>query len=318
MNRAALVATAGLLVATSVATAGPFQADRVASTAKWVAHVDVQAAMKTELAKFVMRQPVVAEHVEKAVRRSVAKLGLDPTRDLDSITVYGTGYEPRAAVAIVTGRFDRQKLLALIPKDGHQQENHGNATVHSWQNPKGGVSHGCFFNDETLVLANDLDNLKTALDVLTGQADDVSKGELAPLLPVMAAGTIFMMAGRDLQLPDDRAGGMIRRFVSLAAVAGEDGENAFAQITGQARDVQSAENVRRMLNGLLAMAALSSDQAGDARLSPLAALAGGITVGGQDATVTVSASFKVARLKDVIEHLLSPAAERHDTADPVR
>jgi hypothetical protein len=314
MRRAAMVAIAVGLAA-GAALAGPLQPERVASSAKWVAHLDVEAAMKAELVQFVLQQPDVMAKVEAAVKKGMEKLGIDPTKDIKSITLYGMGYEKTQAVAIGQGKVDKDKLLALIPKDGHEQLEYNGVTIHSWPDPKGGTTNGCFWGDDTVVLAGDVANIKLAIDVLAGKKDNLTKGELAAALPKAPAGTALTLAARDLESApkkENDPGVFIHKFNWLSLVAGESEGNGFLTITGQAKNAEDAQEIRDGLNGLIAFVKMAARhmKAGDPRLADVAELLKGVSIGGEGATVTASGSWPVAKLKEVAEKAIKAKAAR--------
>jgi len=83
------------VLAPQAGLAGPFQPERVASTAKWVVHLDAEAAMASQVVQSVLQQPDVAAKVAEGVKQVQAVAGLDLTKDIKSVTVYGADYTSR-------------------------------------------------------------------------------------------------------------------------------------------------------------------------------------------------------------------------------
>jgi len=305
----------GIILLTVAATAGAGQivpAD-VAPNAKWVLHLDVEKLLAGQVGRYALslaKEQGVAEKLQEFVRA----FGFDPKKDLSSVTIYGSDYEPASGVAIFKGKFDREKLLTLLDaNEGHQQSPHGERTIHRWtQKPRGkgddGVRYGAFHSDGTVVISRSKKAVETALDVLDGKV--AGKARIVP----EAKGAFFVAAGEDLPAPK-RAdhGAMIASRVASAVIRiGEDGDNTVLDADLTAKTAEDGQRIRQMTQGIVAFAAMSAEQAQQqGRPAPLwAPLLGGVEIGGSDKAVQVRVSVKTATLVQAAEAARKAKAAR--------
>jgi hypothetical protein len=317
---AMVVVAAVLAMSVAAAQAGPLQQERVASTAKWVVHVDVEAAMATDLATTILKQENVAAEVAKGVKRLVDVTGCDPTKDIKAVTAYGTTFEKDHGVLIAQAKFDREKLLALVTLAGdHKETAYGAVTLHQWtdKNSKGRTLYGCMYLKDLVLLASDVDGLKLAVDVLDGKKDNLTKSDLAALLPKDKS--VVVAAAKDIELPkgdDQHVPAMFQSLTSAAFSCGESDGKATFSLSVVCRDAKAAENIRTFVSGMVALVSMAGAQ-DENQPAECAELLKGITVGGNDKTVTLSGKWDLATLKKLFAAWQGAKAKAVAPAAPV-
>ena len=309
MKRLGAMVVAAMVLAVSAAAvpaqAGPLQQERVSATAKWVFHVDVEAMMATDLATTILKQEKVAAEVAKGVKKFVELTGCDPTKDIKAVTAYGATFEKDHGVLIVQASFDREKLLALVTlSEDHKETAYGAVALHQWtdKNSKGRTLYGCLYLKDLVLLASDMDSLKLAVDVLDGKKDNLTKSDLAALLPKDKS--IVVAAAKDIELPkgnDQHVPAMFKSLESAAFSCGQADGKATVSVTVVCRDAKDAGNIRNFVTGMLALASMSGAQEENQPPAECAELLKGIVVGGEDKTVTVSGKWDVAVLKKLMD-----------------
>ncbi len=306
MARATIVMAAVMALA-SAAWAGPLNKDQVSGDAKWVVHLDVQAATASQVGQWALKR--LADHgLDAKLKDFTTLFGFDPTKDLKGVTLYGARYEEADAVAVIQANVDKAKLLDLLAKnDGHAEIAYGDRTIHKWSEKRGGepvAKFGCFAAADLTMISGNLDVLKSALDVLDGEKASLAKGGLA-VLPEPSPGSILLLAADDLVVPEQaKHKAVLDRVKSVSVEVGEaDGQVYFRDVI-IAKAAEDGAQVRRLLNGLLAMVALfgqSDDQAADPVRAEALAMLGAIRVGGQDATVTIEGAWDVEKVTGLLE-----------------
>lgn len=321
MRTRLIVSAAVMFVAASAFGAG-LDAKAVPAEAKWVGHLDVAALLNSGLGKLLLDKLAAPEIAEK-IEGFVAKVGMDPRKDLTDVTFWGTSYERDAGVAVLRGTFDQAKLLALAQKnEKYKAIEHNGATIHSWvqkpDTPKdSGLRFGFFADASTLVIAGSEAGAKLAMDVLAGKVPALAAN--SPLLPALKEGTFLSVAGIDLAGAPQAAKNpqWAQLLSSGCAQLGQSGENVFLDITIVAADEKAANGMRQMVSGLLAMAQMAAEKGAEkGRGGAWLDLLNAFTVGGQGTTVTVGAEIEQAKLTEMLAQAKKMHHARKATTQP--
>jgi hypothetical protein len=252
---------AAIVLATATAQAAPLDASSVAAGAKWVVHVDFDAARDSKVGQHIREKALSDERVKKGLAKLHDELGFDPEKDLHGATLYGTDFTPHTGVLIVYAVADKDKLMShlkskkdfitLKTDDGSNElytwtEHMGRDHKHTvWASfPKHGVG----------VFADSAGDLKAALDVLGGKGGLTTDSSLLPNAP---KGTVFSGAVAGLsavKLPTRLP--MAKQVDSISFAAGESDGEDFDHIKVGMTNGDTAKQVKSIIDGVQAMAAL--------------------------------------------------------------
>ena len=281
-----VVAIVGLL-ATGPATAAPLRSKDVAADAKWVVHVDFDAMRDSKLGEVFREKCLANEDAQRKIKQFQEDTGVDPTRDMHSVTLYDTKFVEHSGVAIVrAGHIDAKKLLAKL-KENHpdrKAEAHGDVTVYTWTEGKGKKHEhqvsGAILGREAVLFSRDAKQLMAALDVLAGKSASISAE--SPLSEVPPRGTFILVrgVGMDKEKTPFHAA-VIRRSKQLSLAFGQRGSDVFAQGLLMAPSADSAAQVRDVVEGFRALAQLrfgEHDQRGELLRAAKVAVAGSTVV----------------------------------------
>lgn len=251
--------------------AAPVEFKDIPAEAKWLAHVDVDAMRDSTLTEriyhFAMQQRPEAEgHFQKVEEVT----GMDPRRDLYSLTFYGTSFAENQGVLIVKAGFDRARMEEKAKEAAdHEVTKHGDYQIHTWTHDKGKKRErklaGAFFKADVLVFASSVDEVKKALDVLAGKGKSLSGNESA-LTADVPAGTTFLaraagMAGANLPVKSPA----LKKTEQISIAMGEHEGQGFYQSKLVAEDEATAQQVKEIVEGGRAMVALQHGQDPDAK-----------------------------------------------------
>jgi hypothetical protein len=307
MKRLALVLP--VLLVAGAAFGGGLQKEQVPAGAKWVAHLDVEALVNSQLGQFLLKQ-LAAEGVDEKIKQFAEVFGFDPVKDLKSITAYGNEYVEEHGVAILRGTVNREKILALLEKnEGHKETKYGESTLHQWAEKKTEAvltRFGCFYGDDLTVIASSMELLKAAVDVLDKKADSLAKGDLAAVLLVPSVGSIAMIAAQDIvPKENDPQAAMVKKLQAISAEIGEANKSLYGKIVLVTRNAKDAEDIRKVIDGLLAIVSLAGAQAADsdATKTQVLAMLKQIQVSGKEQVVNIEASWDVAQVTALLEQL---------------
>jgi len=308
------MAAAVVAMAVTRGGAAPFQSAQVSDTARWVVHADVEGLKATQIGAYVWGKLNEGDAAAK-LGAVTAMLGFDPRKDVSTVTLYGKSKDPAQSVALVTGTFQQDHLVALLKgNDTYEALTHGTYTVHSWiddKKPADGRQYGCFHGANRVLMSRGLDMLKEALDVLDGKHAALKDGRaFGAVLPVQAP---FFMAGADM---DDASALNPNAQVLKQA---QSGQMALAEQAGTlslsvqllSRDASAASNIQAVAQGMVAMAQLNAQQNQD-----LAQIAQAVKLTLDGTTVRLDFAYPSQKLITMAEDALAKQAARRQAIPP--
>ena len=265
------VAAAAVMAMAAVAQAAPLDLKQVAADAKWVAHIDVDAMKAASVV-----QKAYAKHVDThpgAEQRlaMVSKLiGMNPTKDLASATLYGTQLKKDTGVLLVNATVDGKLLGELVKKaPDYRTSTYGKHTLHSWLVKKGKDHEhpvtGVLAAPTVLVFGPTAAEVMAALDVLDGKLPSL-EGSDSPLAAKAPAGTIVLARAVGLseaKLPCKSP--LVKLSESFCMALGENDGKSFLKAKLVTKSTETADQVKAIAEGLRAMAALHKSEDADAQ-----------------------------------------------------
>lgn len=276
-----------VVVLGAVAQAEPLITKQVAADAKWLVHADVDAmkdaAVPRTVGTILLGLPGAAENLKKF---SYA-IGMDPAEHLHNVTIYGWRYAEDRGVVVVQAEVNQPRLTAFLKtRPGYRAESYGDHTLMAWTENQGRKNEhattGCFQRPNVMVFGRDPEEVRKALDVLDGSSPGLAEG--GSLLAGQAPdGT--MLEARALDLGDAKLpfkSPLVRKSKFLSVALGEHQSEAFAVARVVTESAEVANQVRAVLEGLLAMAELQFDS--DPQMTKLVQA---VIVSTNDETVTV-------------------------------
>lgn len=252
------VAVAIVLGLGALAQAAPLELKHVAADAKWVMHLDVDAVRASTVVqkgyhKCLEMHKEVAQHLDK-VRDMI---GMDPRTDLHGITCYGPQVGKHQGVLIVQADMNQQLLVdkAKLGPD-HMVTKYGACELHSWTHKKGDRQHhatGAFFTPKVLVFGGSVEEVKAGLDVLSGKSASLA-GKPSALDGDIAPGTTFVHRAIDVGAHTKCP--VLKQAQSYCVSTGENKGESFFRARFIMNTTESADQVKAILEGFKAMAAL--------------------------------------------------------------
>lgn len=284
-----------LVTATSLhSIAGPLQPTHVPDNAKWVIHLDVEKLLTTQLGGYLGRT-FMDKQLAKPVR-DLEQWGINfDWRDIEGITAYGTDFTKtpdREGVLMVRSSFNFAEAIEVAidkieayggnerPIEKLQKE------PYAIYSAKGEV-FGTAFGKDLFLLSKSRAELEKARGILDGKGPSLAKSKNFPGLAAAEDGFLVAAVAEGFQsstkLPPQARG--LKNAESGQLKAGEKADKVFVSLSLNTRDVESATQMQQVLQGLLALAALSQAENKD-----IAMLVQSAKVSGAEKTVTVSLS----------------------------
>lgn len=270
MRRSLGLAMAVVLVLGSAVRAEPLAVQQIAADAKWAAHLDADALHASTLFQKA-RNEFLKQHPEAemalAVVREVWRFA--PRADLHGITLYGAQLKKDTGVALVHAKVDQNLLLERVRlAPNHQASAYGKYQLHTWLHAEGSRRQrnmtGTFYKPDVIIFGASVDEVKAAIDVLDGKKPNLADKEptLASSIP---PGTILCTGVSgvcDADLPHKPP--VAKKIDSLMFAIGESQGDLFFHGMLKMKETDSAQQVKTILDGALAMASLMHGDDADA------------------------------------------------------
>jgi hypothetical protein len=296
------------------ALAGTLKVENISAEAKWAAHLDAEALLKSGIAKFILAEAEKKADFLDGIAKVREAFGFDPLKDIRGITMYGKGLGDDQVVVVVDATLDENKLTGmLMGNETYRGHEYGDLTLHQWTDKaKNGkpakTQFGCFFDKNTLVVAAGLDLLKGAVDVLAGKADSLAKSKALPLLGNPPAGTFLVAAAGQIKIPvegNKPRAAAIRDLTDLAMNLGEADEVMFLNVTAATKTARRALQLRQIVQGFVALGQMALQERED--IPPLGEK---IDITGEDNVARLSATMPTESVIRVVKFLIAQDARK--------
>jgi hypothetical protein len=303
---------AALLVAAlgGAALAGPLRTSHVAGEAEWILHVDVEALNESTLGEFLL------DHADDLEINDIEEeLGLDPTKDLFSVTVYGTGDpEEEAPVVILEMSSAVDELIEkLQEEEGYERLEVGGYRLHRWeQDGEIAIAHVRRADDgrRLVVMSEEPGDIVEAMEVIDGERTSLARRlrrdddlPIARNLPRSGSLVFMYAAGMPwLANGDDPASQIVQRSDRMRFELRERGGEATADLTISARSESDAGNIGDVLRGLMALGELISGQ--DEEMDDVAEALAAISISDDGNDITITLRCDTDELQDSLEELI--------------
>lgn len=303
------VAFLGTLAA-GPAKAGPLDLGTVPADSKWVVHIDMDAVRDSA------SWPVVYERLKRLPNFDAQIAQLEQLfsarfpEDLHGITVLGSGFDEVDNLVQVDANVDRkgvENLLSLNP--AFNSSPHGSYAVLSWED-KGKTMYGAFVSDQHILVGQNRDRVEGALDVMDKKADALKSTSV--LAQGAKPGLLVYVAGDELaklKQAGRSTSPILSQMQSAWATLSEIKQDVLVQIKVQADTAESAQRMRKSVEGIVAMLSLAAD---DANAKPgvklLASLTGDVQAKADQSVLNVEWRMAQARLPKLIDDALEMRA----------
>jgi len=296
------------------ASTGPTELAYIPSDAPVIAYADVRTIMDSELRQ---RLKTVVPMPEKGQEEFMAQTGIDIEHDIDyligAMANSGAPDPPKSGLIVARGRFDIVRLEGLARDHGGTvQDYNGKRMVTAV--PEASSNHPAMtiaFLEPGLVAVGESAAVKHAIDAQMSAQSITSNNEMMELVSdiertnnAWAVGRLDVLTSH-AQLPDQVASqvGAVKWFAAAAHING----GLSGMVRAEARDDQSAENLRDVVRGVLALGRLQAQN--DPKLS---AVAQSLELTGTGKTVSLSFTAPAELLDMAMSHAQgTPRPQNH-------
>ncbi len=266
MKHLALSAPALLALACPL-LAGGFDRARVPAKAHAVAHVDLEALLRSKLLAEVQRMHPDFKADLDLGEASPFLRGVQPLKDIRSVTVFATDLRQERFGLLLHASDKVEALLNMATAvEQYSVQQVGGRSVHSWSDDEDGGERvlAALFEiggstDKLVLASNDPELMAEGMAVLEGRAASLATTGGGLVATQARAGAIaFAACDQSLgELGDLSPSSPVARMVQgLVLQVGENGGNVFMNLALRTEDYQNAQRVQQVLQGLTALASL--------------------------------------------------------------
>lgn len=248
-----------------LASAGgaPLERASVPADAKWVMHVDLDAARAAQVAGKVYEEWLSHGMAHESLTDIRETIGMDILEDVRGITFYSTRFEPYGGAVLIRAKVNRPRLMELLEANAtHQVQRWGKHELHTWVQTVESLEStlaGCFYEPNLVVIGRNAEEVEAALAVLDGKTPSLA-GSGSPLDRVGTKGTVLQGGVISLsELADEElpfVSPIIRHAESAAVDIGEDGGEVFLRLRIGTPSVEIAGRLRDVIVGFRGMTGL--------------------------------------------------------------
>lgn len=245
----------------SAVRAAGLDASRLPEDAKWVIHLDLDAVREAGLFATVENHWPPAKLVRAKLQQVKDQIGIDPTRDIASVTAYDNRYVENSGVVMIEVKdLDSKRLIEELKRKqpNHQVSMHEGHTIYSWTmnpgQPNAHVVSGAICGN-TVLLSRDLDQVRRAIDQFDGRGMRLPQD--SPLAAETPAGTVILARAVDMADQETLFRSSVLREAHMLAVAvGMDGGDVFVSASMEAAEPRIAAECRDVVQGFRGLVSL--------------------------------------------------------------
>jgi len=237
---------------------------------RWMLRLDMETFRKTQLGQFVLTE---AKEFALPITAAALKLQFDPRKDLAAITAMGSvnqEEDQEHGVMLIHGKFKPDHLLKLA-KDNtkdFKEETSGKHKLLSWketdeESGEEETQYGCIAGEKLIVMGSGDELVKFALKHYDVENPNQKAAKIANTIltrglkfeekPYFLAGAVRI---KELKVPPEAK--ILEKVTALGFTFAEEKGNLKGLIKLNADDEDSSTQIQQMIQGLLALAQLSS------------------------------------------------------------
>lgn len=258
------------------AARGPAELSYVPSDTAAIAYADVRHIMDSEFRQRVRALIPAGEGKQQLL----AQTGIDVERDIDSVVAALGGADGRqqTPIVLVRGRFQPDRIEALARDHGATSEDYRGkrllmepalaepaALVAGGGQPGPG---GLAFLESDLLGFGSVERLKAAIDASATNQSAASTGEIMKLVGGVSMSDAWVVGRFETLASDGRMAAPMREQLSALqwfSLSADVDQAIMCRVHAEAKDEQSGEQIRSVVNGMLSAARMLTNQ--DPRVS---------------------------------------------------
>ena len=284
--------------------AGPLDKALVASDAKWVVHLDIEAFRASKLGGHIVTD-ILQPKLEASPLGKKSNLSINLT-NLSSLTAYGPTFEKDGeGILILKTSADVKKdldtLVGMASLSGDDEkmitmEQHAPFAIYK-------LKDNMLFTPMvggTLVAAKSRQQLERAREIVSGKGETLAKTDAFKTFPDVPKGFFFlgMAQGLNDEVKIPAQAQVLREADGGRLVIGENERNIFVNLVFRGKSEESTTKIQQVMQGIVALVSMSQQN------KEVTELANSAKISGEGKNVSVTLQFPtVNAIERVDKHL---------------
>ncbi len=264
MKTLKVILVLSIMIFAGMSASGSIKTERIGPDADWFVGFDCDLFRKS-FAGEVLQNKLAELDANRRLENFAIVFGFNPIKDVYNVMLYGQGNDRDKAVLLIEGKFNKERLLALVGMNAEFKTIvYDDITIQQWRdtdkNAEGRMMHGCFFRDDLIMLSSGLSSLQDAIDVMKGTrkstSEEIFKDSLlsdSNVFVHIAAKNIARLVG------DEPNAAVLKQTEQIIIAAGQDSENLFASVKLKTNSPETAQNISKLADGIVALFSLAGD-----------------------------------------------------------
>jgi hypothetical protein len=264
------LATVLLLSCPGMLYAAPISKSQVPADSKWVMHLDMNQFASSQTCRILSAGKGDSQRFKNMLNHYQNLLGVDPLKDIASLTLFGNEVTGNRGVALINGSLNSKQItqqFSTYPK--YSTKKNGRLTVQTWADKTSGKPlWASFYNSRQLILASDEFSLLNSAWVLDGEKPNLAASKTTSLpFPAVQPGSFFTAVTKGYSGTTPTQAMILRNTESANMQLSENSGIVDGAILLNADSPETAIQIQQILNGLMVSAGFADTD------SPLAKLA---------------------------------------------
>jgi hypothetical protein len=269
------VALALLFTVAGITPAAPISKSQIPADSKWVMHLDMNQFATSRTCQLLASGQGDAKRFQTMLSHYRTLLGIDPLKDIASLTLFGNEVTGNRGVALISGSLSAKQITQLFSTYPlYSTKKNGRLTVQTWLD-KGSNKPlwASFYNSHQLILASDEFALLNTAWVLDGEKPNLAASKTASLpFPAVQPGNFFTAVTKGYSGTNPTQAMILRGTESANMQLSENSGIVDGAILLNADSPEAAIQIQQILNGLMVSAGFADTESPLAKLAELSTI----------------------------------------------
>lgn len=247
-------ALAVLLSISGTLSAAPISKSQIPADSKWVMHLDMNQFAASQTCRLLVAGQGDSKRFQTMLAHYRTLLGVDPLKDIASLTLFGNEVTGSRGVALISGSLNSKQItkqFSTYPQ--YTTKKNGRLTVQTWLD-KGSNKPlwASFYSSRQLILASDEFSLLNSAWVLDGEKPNLTtKKSTALPFPAVQPGSFFTAVTKGFSGTSPTQAMILQNTESANLQLSENAGIVDGVVLLNADSPESAVQIQQILNGLM-------------------------------------------------------------------
>lgn len=269
------ITLAVLLCSAGWTQASPLSKSQIPANSKWVMHLDMNQFAASQTCRTLSNGQADGKRFQSMLNHYRTLLGVDPLKDISSLTLFGNEVTGNKGVALISGSLSSKQIarqFSTYPQ--YHTKKNGQLTLHTWQDKTSGKPlWACFYNSHQLILSSDEFSLVNTAWVLDGDRPSLANSKTTALpFPAVQPGSFFTAVTKGYAGTTPTQAMILRNTESANLQLAENAGVVDGAILLNADSPETAAQIQQILNGLMVTAGFADNESPWAKLAELSTI----------------------------------------------